>query len=90
MKNVVKMSHFIKVCIQNLLILYSVTAIMTLWEARETTMTSMPSDLPPGSIRTLETHFLASEARKSDFFGKKVKNVRFWSENPNPSGKSQY
>ena len=84
------MSHFIKVCIQNLLILYSVTAIKCLWRARETPMASMPSGPASRVHPDPETHFLASEARKSDFFGKKLKNVRFWSENPNPSGKSQY
>jgi hypothetical protein len=84
------MIGFIKVCIQNSIILYYVTARSDPIELQHTTMTSDPIDMPPGSIRTLETHFVLWEARKIDFFRKKVQNVRFWSENPNPSGKSQY
>ena len=89
-ENDAKMIDFIKVCDQKSIIYSMVQPEVTYRVLQRHSMTIDPIDMPPGSIRTLEPHFVPVTKRKSDFFGFFCQNVRFWSEIANPSGKSQY
>jgi hypothetical protein len=62
------MIGFIKVCIQNPIILYYVTASSDTIELQHTTMTSDPIDMPPGSIRTHGNPFCTVGSQKNRLF----------------------
>ena len=86
-----KMSHFIKVCDQK-------CSFLCLLQLEVPHRDSHPLCIVPhrGAFgvhptpKVILDAFIGKNDPKIDFLVFFSKNVRFWSENPNPSGKSQY